>query len=306
MGGEDVEAALLHGVGGSGHGQGVGVIGGAEAGMFVLADVVIDKQVHHLGRCGQRSEETGGGGEVRLVGVDALDEGYAHPVGGAERGDKTQAVEDALVRHAGVAAMEGRVHVLKVHEEQLAALGDAADDVGAGIERGIDGTVETATAKFVEELHGIVGMHEGLAATEGDAATALRHHLALLLHLGHQLVHRPRPSAHRQRRRGTGIGARPAKKTGLRRWTNAVRRQLQGTLRTDADARPAADTLFLCIETLRLRTLSFRVMAPHTPQRTSLQEQRRPYPRPIVERKPLDVENEWHFFVGLVLTASEV
>ena len=71
---------------------------------------------------------------------------------------------------------------------------------------------------------------------------------------------------------------------------DAVGCQLDEMLRTAVDAGLAADTLGFLIEYLRLRTPSFRIMAPHTTQRTTFQEDRRPDAWPVINGISLNIK----------------
>ncbi len=133
----------------------------------------------------ERCEETGSGLDVSLVGVDALDERDADAEGRALRGDETDVLEDKFVRDTRVAAVEVAVHQLKVDEEQVAVGSNVGDDLTGGIERGVHTAVETTTAQLTKNVQGVVGVHQRLAPTEGDAAATVLHDQAFLLDLGH-------------------------------------------------------------------------------------------------------------------------
>jgi hypothetical protein len=60
---------------------------------------------------------------------------------------------------------------------------------------------------------------------------------------------------------------------------------------TKGGAGAAKDAFIGVIGNLRFRVLGFRVMAPDTIQKTALEEDGSPDPRPVVEGKTLNVKN---------------
>ena len=132
----------------------------------------------------------GGGFHILLVGVDALDEGDADDEGVTGFCYAAYVVKDQFVADARIAAVLLGVHQFQVDQQQFALMGDAVDDIGLGIERGVDRAMEPAASQLLQEFKGILRKHQRLAATKGDAAPTVLHDVALLFNLGHQLVHR--------------------------------------------------------------------------------------------------------------------
>ena len=282
------------GFGGRGHKEAVGVVGGAEAVVFAFADVVVREEGDFVRAIRERREETDDGVAVGGVGVDAVDEGDADEVADAQLGDEADVVEDGFVGDARVAAVGGAVHMLEVDQEQLGGGGDGADDVGGGVERGVDGAVETAAAELPQERERVLRVHQRLAAAERHAAAAARHHVALFLDLGHQFVHRPLAAADFQGFGGAFAGAGAAEGARGARGADALGREGQGPLRAAVHAGGAADAAAPLVEPLRKRAPTLGVMTPDAAKRTTLQEKGGPDAGAVVDRIAFDVEDKSH------------
>ena len=211
---EQVGAVLLPLLGGRRHGNIVGIIAAPHAEVLVAPHVVVGQEVD-LERgvlIGESREESGGGLDVLVVGIDALDEGDADAQVVAGRGQSGDVLENQLVADARQAAVQRRVHQLQVDEQELALGCHAVGDGRLGVERRVDGAVQSAAAQLAQYCQRRIGLHQRFAAADRHAAATLLHDHALLLHLGHQLVHRPLPAADLQGPRGACLGAAAAQR----------------------------------------------------------------------------------------------
>ena len=131
--------------------------------------------------------------DVRLVVVDSFDEREAEPNLFATQ--QSHVVQDGLVRHPRQLAVALRVHMLQVDEEEIRLGGNGLHHFGRGIERCVYRAMQTATTQLLQNRQTRLRLHERLTAAQRHAASAVRHHIALLLHLSHQLLQRPLASA---------------------------------------------------------------------------------------------------------------
>ena len=159
--------------GGSIHGDGEWVVGGAQAVVLALADVVIEEEVDLLGWGGKRGEETGGG----------LQDGGLT--------DDVQIGKDGLIVDASILLMKGRVHVFEVDKEEVAMGEDALQGTGRTVEGGVEGGMDALSLQLAKEAERGLGLHEGFAATQGDATTRCLDGKTFLLDLAKNLVESP-------------------------------------------------------------------------------------------------------------------
>lgn len=177
--------------GGSIHGDGEWVVGGAQAVVLALADVVIEEEVDLLGWGGKRGEETGGSLQVSLVGIDASYKGDAYPVWYGGLTDDVQIGKDGLIIDACILLVKGRVHVLEVDKDEVAMGEDALQGTGRTVEGGVEGGMDALSLQLAKEAERGLGLHEGFAATQGDATTRGLDGKTFLLDLAENLVEGP-------------------------------------------------------------------------------------------------------------------
>lgn len=188
-----------------------------------------------------------------------------------------------------------RVHQFQIDEKEFAGSSDSGHYLLRGIKRGIDSTMESAPSQFLQDGQRIIGMHQGLATTEGYASPTILHDGAFLLDLSHQVHHRPLFATHLQSSRRTILRTLATEYTGILRRLDAIRREFQSLLRTNFYTTLASNTLGLLIEFLRLGSPTFRVMTPNAPKGTPLQENGGPDTRAIINRIAFDIEYECHY-----------
>ena len=190
--------------------------------------------------------------------------------------------------------MRDGVHHFQVHQEQVAGVGDAADDVRRCEERRVHGAVEAPAAQFGQQFQRVLGVQERFSTAQGDASAAVRHHAALLFDLGHQFFQGPFAAAdfHRQGRAGVGAGAAYA--AGPPGGADALRGELQRPLRAGLHAGGAADALGTLVQSLRTGRPAFGIVAPDAAERAPFQEEGGPDAGTVVEGVTLEVEQECH------------
>ena len=194
-------------VGGCTHREIMGIVGAPKTTMLVLAGIMVGKEIDGAALPRQGLEEQGGLTNGVVIGIDTVDQGYADEEIGAFLGKEDDVPEDQLVGHAGIEAVLAGVDMLEVDEHELALVGNLGDDFLRGIERGVDGAVETTTPQLAKQLERDVRMHEGLAATKGHPSPTIFHDVALLLNLGHQSIHGPQAATHLQSGGGAFVDA---------------------------------------------------------------------------------------------------
>ena len=184
-----------------------------------------------------------------------------------------------------------RVHQFQIDQQQFAFAHYLTDNVRLCQERRIDSPVERQFAATVEQFHQIVGVHQGFAATESNTAAGAIHHRDFFPDLLHQILNGIFRAGHFHRQRRTSLDTFATEDTELRIGNNSLARQLQCVLRTNLDTRLAPDALLLRIKFFLMIGYSFRIMAPYTRQRTSLQENRDADARAVVDAIAFDIKN---------------
>ena len=141
-----------------------------------------------------------------------------------------------------------------------------------------------------------VRLEQALAAGERDPAAGFTVEGAVLLDLGHDLVHRHRfaeqvkrfgrTDGHALAAVGAEVPVDPDLEVGIHRE--------DGRLRTFLEAEPAllgADAGTHLVGQLRFGMDALGVAAPLAAKRAAFEEHRRPHPWPVVDREMLDVED---------------
>ena len=123
---------------------------------------------------------------VRVTGDDR----HADPDVGVDRGERPQVVEDRRGREAGEGEVARVVHELHVEEEEVHERGEGEEALAGREAAGVDRGVQGGGAARLEERLQEVGLGEGLAAGERDAAPGLLVEDAVAEDLLHDLVHR--------------------------------------------------------------------------------------------------------------------
>ena len=183
----------------------------AQPGELRLAGRVIGQQVD-LADPGHRAHEVGGRLDVLVVVVHAGNDRDADPDGRMHAGERSQVVEDDVVRHARGGLVPGLVHQLQVVEHQARVGGRVAQVGPAAESAGVEGRVHAFGAQQPQHLGHEGRLHERLAARDRDAAAGLieedpvaqqRRHQRLRLHaLAHALERAGRARPPRRPRRG--------------------------------------------------------------------------------------------------------
>ncbi len=221
--------------------------------------------------------------------VETWDDRLANQHVLAAQTERFQVLNNQFIRNIRILLMGGRNRVLEVVQEQVGEGGGGKENVGVHEAGGVERRMQAAFLAPPEDIDGKVRLGQRFSAGEGNATAGflVEDEVAGQL-VGNRLRVRD-PSRHFQRLLGTGIDTQSAMGAYLPN-LHGIPARSDGVFWANRNAGATSGTPVLRVEKFRLVKNTLGIVAPAAVQRTTFQESRCTYPRPVVERKPLDVE----------------
>ncbi len=200
--------------------------------------------------------------------------------------------EDAIVAHAGIAAVPHRVDQLEVVEEHVDVAAQALEGSPRRVAAGVEGGMQAALLGRPQEPHGERGLQQRLPARQGDPAARFLVERAVALHHVEDLLDRHRAPRDLARVGVALVGAGTAGLAAGPAGDGSAVHPHDGAVRAGLDAGPATDAALLVVDHLGPGGLALRIVAPPARQGAPLEKDGAPDAGTVVDGVAPNVEHD--------------